>query len=70
MIKRGTENGKRLCMFLSERLSRVAALRPAQVSSIRAGAARPLNSEQLIRLLDGESILNRLGGHIRVRRRL
>jgi len=70
MIKRGTENGKRLCMFLSERLSRVAALRPAQISSIRAGAARPLNSEQLIRLLDGESILNRLGGHIRVRRRL
>jgi uncharacterized protein YprB with RNaseH-like and TPR domain len=54
---------------IADSLSRVAALRPARVSAVRAGAA-PSYSDQLIRLLDGESQLNRLGEHIRVRRRL
>jgi uncharacterized protein YprB with RNaseH-like and TPR domain len=51
-----------------DKLSRVAALRPARTSAL--SAARASNSEQLIRLVGGESILNRLGGHIRVRSRL
>ena len=69
MIKRETGNGERLFMFLSDRLSRVAALRPARTCTVPAGAAQPF-SERLIRLLDGESVLNRLGEHVRVRRTL
>jgi uncharacterized protein len=53
-----------------DRLLRVAALRPARESGIRTGAAGPSSSEQLIRLLDGESVLNRFGSHIRVRCKL
>ncbi len=56
-------------MPLADRLSTVAALRPARVSTVRPGVARPLNSDQLIRVLDGESLLNRFGGHVCVRRR-
>jgi uncharacterized protein len=53
---------------LADRLSRVAALRPARISDL-SGIAPCSNSEQLIQLVDGESLANRLGGHIRVRRR-
>jgi uncharacterized protein len=52
---------------LEDRLSRVAALRPraAMTGSQRAAGANS-NSEQLIRILGGESRTNRFGGHIRV----
>jgi uncharacterized protein YprB with RNaseH-like and TPR domain len=53
---------------IADKLSRVAALRPARASGLPA--ARSSNSEQLIRLVDGESMFNRCGGHIRVQNRL
>lgn len=55
---------------MESRLSRVAALRPARVSTAREGTAGSLNSDQLARLLDGDIVSNRFGSHLRVRRRL
>ncbi len=52
---------------ISDRLSRVAALRPVRAPGPAPGAERFSNCEQLVRLLDGESVSNQLGGHIRVR---
>jgi uncharacterized protein len=49
---------------LADRLSRVAALRP-----IRAADSMPIraqNSEQLMRLLEAETVFNRLGAHMRL----
>lgn len=54
---------------IEDKLSRLAALRPARLSDFQAGAPKHSNSESLIRVLDGENALNRLGSHIRVRRR-
>jgi uncharacterized protein YprB with RNaseH-like and TPR domain len=50
---------------LADRLSRVAALRPARASNLPAVPSS--NSEHLMRLLNAEAAFNRLGGHIRVR---
>jgi uncharacterized protein YprB with RNaseH-like and TPR domain len=55
---------------IEDKLSRLAALRPARLPDFLAGAPKHTNSEPLIRLLDGENALNRFGSHIRVRRRL
>jgi uncharacterized protein YprB with RNaseH-like and TPR domain len=55
---------------LSDRLSRISALRPNHRDpkhTSRSGSTS--NSEELVRLIDGESRINRLGGHIRLRRR-
>ena len=57
-------------LSMENRLSRVAALRPARVAAAREDAAGSPNSEQLARLLDGEIVSNRLGRHLRVRRKL
>jgi uncharacterized protein len=65
--KQGTGNGERVS--IEDRLSRVAALRPAR-PGLRVGPTQPLNSDPLIQLLEGEDVLNRFGTHIRVRRRL
>jgi uncharacterized protein len=52
---------------LEDRLSRVAALRPrAAMPGPQRAADVNSNSEQLIRMLGGESRANRFGGHIRV----
>jgi uncharacterized protein len=53
---------------LEDRLSRVAALRPrATMPGLQRAVDANSNSEQLIRMLGGESRTNRFGGHIRVR---
>jgi uncharacterized protein YprB with RNaseH-like and TPR domain len=55
---------------ISDRLSRISALRPNHRDpkhTSRSGSTS--NSEELVRLIDGESRINRLGGHIRLRRR-
>jgi uncharacterized protein YprB with RNaseH-like and TPR domain len=50
---------------LADKLSRIAALRPVHASNLPA--AHALDSGELIRLVNGETVLNRLGGHVRVR---
>jgi uncharacterized protein len=52
---------------LEDKLSRVAALRPrAAMPGLQRAAGDNSNSEQLIRMLGGESRTNRFGRHIRV----
>ncbi len=53
-----------------DRLSRIAALRPrTQTPGLQPSPEANSSAEQLIQLLAGESRANRLGSHIRVRRR-
>jgi uncharacterized protein YprB with RNaseH-like and TPR domain len=55
---------------VSDKLSRISALQPNQrLSKPAPGYAAAANSEKLIRLIEGECRANRLGSHIRVRRR-
>jgi uncharacterized protein YprB with RNaseH-like and TPR domain len=50
-----------------DKLSRVAALRPVRLPD--PARAYTSNSDQLTRMLDGETVCNRLGSHIRVQNR-
>jgi uncharacterized protein len=54
---------------IEDKLSRITALRPRSRIQNLPNAGTKANSERLIRLLEGESRTNRLGGHIRVQRR-
>ena len=55
---------------ISDKLSQISALRPSQkLSRPPQSFAAAHNSERLVRLIAGEFRNNRLGGHIRVRRR-
>ena len=51
---------------IADRLSRVAALRPhSRIPDLLPGTGVLSNSEKLVQLIEGESRINRLGGHIR-----
>ena len=52
----------------ADKLSRIAALRPALAPGARTAGAQA--SEQLLALLGGEGVQDPMGGHIRVQRRL
>ena len=55
---------------LADKLSRVAALRPrSPVARSLSDSGTVPNSEKLIRLLQGESRVNRMGSHVRVQQR-
>lgn len=56
---------------IAAKLSHIAALRPrSRIPDHFAGTGTASNSEKLLQLLEGENRVNRLGSHIRVRRRL
>ena len=54
----------------ADKLSRIAALRPASARGLQTATARRSGSDQLNRLVGGESVRNRFGEHVRVRRKL
>jgi len=54
----------------ADKLSRIAALRPASPRCLQADTARSSGSDQLCGLVGGECVRNRFGEHVRARRKL